>query len=90
MSSLLEIVELESGEIVLRRTDGIGSPLVKICFSDEVRVMLSEHSLDVGKAMVGAGVQAVGEVYGHVLEVHEESNDGNGYEPAEEPQGILH
>jgi len=75
MSSLLEIVELSSGEIVLRRIDGVGEPLVKIKFSDEVRVLLSEYSLDIGKAMVGAGVQAVGEVYGHVLETHEEHHD---------------
>ncbi len=90
MSSLLEIVELDSGEIVLRRIDGVGSPLVKIQFSDEVRVMLSEHSLGVGKAMVGAGVQAVGEVYGHVLEVHEERSEGAILEDFEEASSTLH
>ena len=89
MSSLLEIVELSSGEIVLRRADGVGEPLVKIKFSDEVRVLLSEHSLDIGKAMVGAGVQAVGEVYGHVLEHHEERHD-YAWEEYDDASGILH
>lgn len=90
MSSLLEIVELESGEIVLRRADGDGNPLVQITFSDEVKVMLSEHSLDIGKAMVGAGVQAVGEVYGHVLEAHEERSDSSVLEEYEDSSGVLH
>ena len=89
MSSLLEIIELPSGEVVLRRADGIGEPLVKIKFSDEVRVLLAEHSLDIGKAMVGAGVQAVGEVYGHVLEHHEEHHD-YGWEEYDDATGVLH
>lgn len=89
MASLLEIVELSSGEIVLRRADGVGEPLVKIKFSDEVRVLLSEFSLDVGKAMVGAGVQAVGGVYGHVLEHHEERHEYS-LDEYEDASGILH
>ena len=91
MSSLLEIVELSSGEIVLRRADGLGEPLVTIKYSDEVRVLLSEFSLDVGKAMVGAGVQAVGEVYGHVLETHEEHHDHEyGADEFDDVPGVLH
>lgn len=91
MSSLLEIVELESGEIVLRRADGVGSPLVEIKFSEEVRVLLSEYSLDIGKAMVSAGVQAVGEVYGHVLEAHEDRGDSSSMaEEFDEASGVLH
>ncbi len=90
MSSLLEIVELETGEIVLRRADGEGAPLVEIKFSDEVKVLLSEHSMDIGKAMVGAGVQAVGEVYGHILEAHEECSDSKVLEDYEDASGVFH
>ena len=90
MSSLLEIVELETGEIVLRRADGEGGPLVEIKFSDEVKVLLSEHSLDIGKAMVGAGVQAVAEVYGHVLEAHEERAESSALDEHENVSGVLH
>lgn len=91
MSSLLEIVELSSGEIVLRRADGVGAPLVEIKFSDEVRVLLSEYSMDIGKAMVSAGVQAVGEVYGHVLQPHEEHQENSAYnDEYDEASGVLH
>lgn len=89
MSSLLEIVELSPGEIVLRRADGKGEPLVNIRFSNEVRVLLAEYSLEIGKAMVGAGVQAVGEVYGHVLETHEEHHDLT-LDEFEDVSGMLH
>ncbi len=89
MSSLLEIVELPTGEIVLRRADGKGEPLVNIRFSEEVRVLLAEFSLDIGKAMVSAGVQAVGEVYGHVLEPHEERHDLS-MDEYEDVSGMLH
>jgi hypothetical protein len=62
-SSRLEIVELPSGEIVLRRTDGEGEPFVRIQFSNEAKTLLGEASLDLGKAMIGAGVQIVGHMY---------------------------
>jgi len=62
-SSRLEIVELPSGEIVLRRTDGEGEPFVRIKFSPEAKSLLGEASLDLGKAMIGAGVQIVGHMY---------------------------
>ena len=62
-SSRLEIVELPSGEIVLRRTDGEGEPFVRIQFSSEAKDLLGEASLDLGKAMIGAGVQIVGHMY---------------------------
>lgn len=62
-SSRLEIVELPSGEIVLRRTDGEGEPFVRIQFSPEAKTLLGQASLDLGKAMIGAGVQIVGHMY---------------------------
>lgn len=89
MSSLLEVVELPTGEIVLRRADGLGAPLVEIKFSAEVRVILSEHSLDIGKVMLGAGMQAVGEVYGHEIQFHEERSDVLSEECDDVP-GMVH
>ncbi|MBL4867166.1 MAG: hypothetical protein JKY67_12420 [Pseudomonadales bacterium] len=65
--SLLEIVELTSGDIVLRRVDGdkdkAGAPLVKIQFSEEAKVFLGEAKADIGKAMIGTGIQLVGRIY---------------------------
>ena len=63
MSSVLEITRLPSGEIVLRRADGEGAPLATIQFSEETTAFLGDSSLDIGKAMIGAGVQMVGEMY---------------------------
>jgi len=63
MSSVLEIAQLPSGEIVLRRADGEGEPLATIQFSAETAVFLGDSSLEVGKAMIGTGVQMVGEMY---------------------------
>lgn len=65
-ASFLEIVELPSGEIVLRRTDsseGNNEPLVTIRFSEEAREHLGEHLSEVGRGMIGAGVQMVGQLH---------------------------
>lgn len=63
MSSLFEIVETASGEIVLKRADSEGAPLIKINFSEEALEYLGEMKSEVGRAMISAGVQAVGNLY---------------------------
>ena len=68
----LEIVELSSGEIVLRSRDGEQNPLVTVRFSSEVRHYLGQAVGDVGKAMIGAGVELVGE-----MQVNKSTNDVN-------------
>ncbi len=62
-SSFLEIVELEDGKIVLRRSDAEGEPLVKIEFSEDTRAFLTDATMDVAKAMIGAGIELVSEMY---------------------------
>ena len=57
-STVLEIVELPSGEIALRRSNGEGEPLVKIAFSKETDEMMPVMKLEIAKAMMEAGVQA--------------------------------
>jgi len=61
-SSYLEIVELEDGTYALQKIDSSDEPLVVINFSDEVLDFLKENKVSVAKAMIGAGVQAVGSV----------------------------
>lgn len=61
-SSYLEIVELEDGTYALQKIDSSDEPLVVINFSDEVLGFLKENKVSVAKAMIGAGVQAVGSV----------------------------
>lgn len=73
-SSFLEIVELEDGRVVLRRADGEGDCLVQIQFSEETRSFLADASLDVARAMIGAGVQLVGDMY-ELYDVEEHGQD---------------
>ena len=58
-ASLLEIVDLGDGEVVLQRADDDSEPLVTIRFSDESRIYLMDNGLEVAKAMIQAGIQAV-------------------------------
>lgn len=62
-TSYLEIVELDSGEVILRRADGEGEVLVTIRFSEEAKVFLENQMLEVGKAMIGEGLNRVGEMF---------------------------
>ena len=62
-SSVLEIVELSTGEIVLRKIDDDSEPLVKIQFSEEAKLFLGDTKAGIGRAMLGAGVQLVSRIY---------------------------
>ena len=62
-SSLLEVVELPSGDVVLRRVDDDSAALVKIQFSEEAKVFLGDAKAGVGRAMIGTGVQLVSRIY---------------------------
>ncbi|MCW7553034.1 hypothetical protein NX722_10360 [Endozoicomonas gorgoniicola] len=56
-ASPLEIVELRTGEIVLRRSDEPDvEPLLTLKFSDEAHRCLLEDYLQVAKAMFDAGM----------------------------------
>lgn len=61
-TSFLEIVELENGEIALRRQDAPEKPLVKIQFSNEAKLLLQEHAADIGRIMIGSGLRAVNKI----------------------------
>ncbi len=62
MSSVLEIVELNNGDIVLQPADGDDSPMVTIRFSDEAVDHMPFMKLEVAKAMIQAGIQAFAEL----------------------------
>lgn len=70
-SSFYEIVMLPNGEVVLQRSDEEGEPLLRISFSEEALYYLREGSMDVAKAMIDAGIDAV-EVIGNDRPVDEE------------------
>ena len=57
-SSVLEIVELENGEIVLQYAGDEGEPLVNIRFSEEAKSYVENSAVDIAKIMIQAGIQA--------------------------------
>ncbi len=54
MNTVLEITQLENGDIVLREADDTGEPLLRIAFSNEVRDMLGDELIGVAEAMIDA------------------------------------
>lgn len=60
-SSLLEIVELDDGEFVLRRAED-DAPLLSIRFSEESIHHLNEGRLEIVKAMIEAGIETAGDL----------------------------
>ena len=59
MSKYLELVEINEGVIVLRRSDAKDSPLVKIEFSGDVKSLLNGMEFDVAKEMIKAGIETL-------------------------------
>ncbi len=63
-SSFYEILELSSGEIVLKRSGDEHSrePLVTLKFSEESKAFLGSGRFEVAKAMIEAGMEAASEL----------------------------
>ncbi len=64
-SSVYEIVELPSGEIVLKRSDDENpnrEPLVTLKFSEESIAFLGAARFEVAKVMIEAGMEAATEL----------------------------
>jgi len=58
--AFFEIVELDRGDIVLRRKDEDANPLVRIQFSDEAKLYLGASVPEVARAMIDGGIEKVG------------------------------
>lgn len=63
-SSFYEILELSSGEIVLKRSgdEASNEPLVTLKFSPESIAFLGAGRFEVAKAMIEAGMEAASEL----------------------------
>lgn len=73
-TSLLEIVDLGNGEVVLQRAGEDEPPLLRIQFSDESRMYVMDHCLEVAKAMIQAGIQATASLTDQAeVEIEEET-----------------
>ncbi|WP_372836370.1 hypothetical protein [Pontibacterium sp.] len=67
LETLLEIVELENGDLAIRRAeDEESEPLLVVAFSEELRETLEEKCIEVGRMMLTAGIHMVAES-GHNL-----------------------
>ncbi|PCJ15740.1 MAG: hypothetical protein COB04_12790 [Gammaproteobacteria bacterium] len=96
-SSYFEIIELPSGELILKRreegkedeekqsssqdaaSEGTVSqetssedPLITVVFSDEAKAFLGDYAGEVGRAMIGTGIQLAGKLYEQ--DVHHDDN----------------
>jgi hypothetical protein len=79
--SFFEIVQLSNGDYALRRIDDDSAPLVKISFSAEAREMMEDRDMNVAKAMIAAGIEAVGNV-AHDIDWDEEEPDAHDIRPS--------
>ncbi len=61
-STVFEIVELPSGEIALRKSEG-EDPLICIRFSDDAHLALGKAIPEIGKAMITTGIQLIGKMF---------------------------
>jgi hypothetical protein len=79
-ASLIEIVQLPSGEIVVRRVDVDGEhtdaePLAKIIFSPEARDFMGDATMEVAKAMIQSGLDTVSDIMDEMEESSEAQDD---------------
>ena len=54
--AILELVQLEGGELALRNTGSNQEPLVKIQFNDEVKALLGDQTALVAQHMIQAAL----------------------------------
>jgi hypothetical protein len=83
--SVLEIVELENGDVVLQQVNSGSKPLLNIQFSDESKAYLDTFGnlkMLVAKAMIQAGVQAFSEY------MHDQADTSDA--TPEAPSAMLH
>ena len=79
--SFFEIVQLTNGDYALRRIDDDSAPLVKISFSEEAREMMEDRDMSVAKAMIAAGIEAVGYV-AHDIDWEDDELDASDAQPS--------
>lgn len=84
-ASLIEIVQLPSGEIEVRRVSPRGTqsdePIVKITFSDESKEFLGDAMMEVARVMVQAGLDAVSDIMDEMEELEDEQGDEDDHRP---------
>lgn len=70
---IIELVQLENGDIALRNSDNPDQPLVTISISTQVQNLLPGDRIDVANAMIEAGIERYQEIQFQRME--DEHND---------------
>ncbi len=73
----IELVQLENGDIALRRSDDPENPLVTINISEEVQDLMPADRIDIAQSMVEAGLERYRDIQlERVEEVQEQAAQG--------------
>lgn len=94
-ASLIEIIQLPSGEIVVRRVDADADleavsdvkndePLAKIIFSPEARDFMGDATMEVARAMIQAGLDTVSDI----MDEMNDEQEGADMDEDVRPQGF--
>lgn len=73
----LEIVQLENGDVVLRRSDEDQQVLLRLEFSEEIDKHLAGIKLEVAKAMIQGGAGAYADLKEMAVDVEDEPQPSN-------------
>lgn len=77
---VIELIQLPNGDVVLRDSENPDHSLVTIKFSDHVESLLPADKLNIGKAMIEAGIERFGEIQYQRMEDAQEASEA----------GLLH
>ncbi len=75
--AILELVQLESGELALRNADSEKDPLLTIQFNDDIKVLLGDQMPVIAQQMIQAALMAL---------LEKQSNEWNAEVLDEKPQ----
>lgn len=76
LESRVELVQLENGDIALRRSDEPDQPLVVITISDKVEDLMPMDKIDIAQAMVEAGIERYRDIQIERVEESQTINSG--------------
>lgn len=57
VEKIMELLQLENGDIVLRDSESKDEPLMTLSFSEELEKMVQGAKLDIAKVMLEAGIR---------------------------------
>lgn len=74
---IIELVQLENGDIALRNSEQPDKPLVTITISDQVKNLMPGDKIDLANAMIEAGIERYQEIQCQRIEDEELMSPGS-------------